>query len=165
MGDSSDNNSGVPGVGEKTAQAQAAEAKASGGLDTLHMRNRRRLNWLPRRAKTMAAKLEQNKDVAYLLSAGDHQMTSSWSSCEELEVQPPAADDLLALFRQYESKRWTTSTLRPENGCRLRGKPVAKPADNPAAAEAEEELKPLLHSAEHYVTILDEATLVPGSIS
>jgi hypothetical protein len=23
-------------------------------------------------------------------------------------VQPPAADDLLALFRQYEFKRWTT---------------------------------------------------------
>ncbi len=58
----------------------------------------------------MAAKLEQNKDVAYL----SYQLATIKTdvelelTCEELEVQPPAADDLLALFRQYEFKRWTT---------------------------------------------------------
>jgi hypothetical protein len=40
-------------------------------------------------------------------------------------VQPPAADDLLALFRQYEFKRWTTDVeagkwLQAKGGNRLR---------------------------------------------
>lgn len=58
-------------------------------------------------------------------------------------------------------------TLRPENGCRLAGgKPAAKPAVPAAAAEAEEEVEAATAlSAEHYVTILDEATLLTGSIS
>lgn len=28
-------------------------------------------------------------------------------TCEQLEVQPPAAEELLGLFKKYEFKRWT----------------------------------------------------------
>ncbi len=50
----------------------------------------------------MAAKLEQNKEVAYL----SYQLATIKTdveldlSCEELHVLPPAADDLLALFKK-----------------------------------------------------------------
>ncbi|MBZ4261511.1 hypothetical protein LAN14_23485, partial [Mycobacterium tuberculosis] len=84
-----------------------------------------------------------NKDVAYL----SYQLATIKTdvelelTCEELEVQPPAADDLLALFRQYEFKRWTPDV---EAGKWLQakgGKPAAKPAVPAAAAEAEEEVE------------------------
>ncbi len=160
MGDSSDNIPGVPGVGEKTAQALL---QGLGGLDTLYAEPEKIAELSFRGAKTMAAKLEQNKDVAYL----SYQLATIKTdvelelSCEELEVQPPAADDLLALFRQYEFKRWTTDV---EAGKWLQakgGKPAAKPAAPAAAAEAEEEVEAATAlSAEHYVTILDEATLL-----
>ncbi len=160
MGDSSDNIPGVPGVGEKTAQALL---QGLGGLDTLYAEPEKIAELSFRGAKTMAAKLEQNKDVAYL----SYQLATIKTdvelelTCEELEVQPPAADDLLALFRQYEFKRWTTDV---EAGKWLQakgGKPAAKPAVPAAAAEAEEEVEAATAlSAEHYVTILDEATLL-----
>ena len=160
MGDSSDNIPGVPGVGEKTAQALL---QGLGGLDTLYAEPEKIAELSFRGAKTMAAKLEQNKDVAYL----SYQLATIKTdvelelTCEELEVQPPAADDLLALFRQYEFKRWTTDV---EAGKWLQakgGKPAAKPAAPAAAAEAEEEVEAATAlSAEHYVTILDEATLL-----
>ncbi|MBX4298969.1 hypothetical protein K4H04_24745, partial [Mycobacterium tuberculosis] len=58
-------------------------------------------------------------------------------------------------------KRWTIDV---EAGKWLQakgGKPAAKPAVPAAAAEAEEEVEAATAlSAEHYVTILDEATLL-----
>ena len=39
--------------------------------------------------------------------------------CEELLVAQPAADELLALFKQYEFKRWITDV---ESGKWLQGK-------------------------------------------
>ncbi|VGP26225.1 DNA polymerase I [Klebsiella quasipneumoniae subsp. similipneumoniae] len=160
MGDSSDNIPGVPGVGEKTAQALL---QGLGGLDTLYAEPEKIAELSFRGAKTMAAKLEQNKEVAYL----SYQLATIKTdvelelTCEELEVQPPAADDLLALFRQYEFKRWTTDV---EAGKWLQakgGKPAAKPAVPAAAVEAEVEVEAATAlSAEHYVTILDEATLL-----
>ena len=118
MGDSSDNIPGVPGVGEKTAQALL---QGLGGLDTLYAEPEKIAALSFRGAKTMAAKLEQNKDVAYL----SYQLATIKTdvelelTCEELEVQPPAADDLLALFRQYELSAGQP-TSRPGNGCKRR---------------------------------------------
>ncbi|AML37701.1 DNA polymerase I [Klebsiella aerogenes] len=156
MGDSSDNIPGVPGVGEKTAQALL---QGLGGLDTLYAEPEKIAGLTFRGAKTMAAKLEQNKEVAYL----SYQLATIKTDveldlgCEELLVAQPAADELLALFKQYEFKRWITDV---ESGKWLQGKgakPAAKPAE--AAVIMEEEIAATL-SSEHYVTILDEATLV-----
>jgi len=157
MGDSSDNIPGVPGVGEKTAQALL---QGLGGLETLLNESDKIASLSFRGAKTMAAKLEQNKEVARL----SYQLATIKTdveldlTCEQLTVQQPAADELLSLFKRYEFKRWTADV---EAGTWLQGK-GAKPAAKPQAApvvevEDDEPATPL--SAEHYVTVLDEPTL------
>ena len=157
MGDSSDNIPGVPGVGEKTAQALL---QGLGGLETLLNESDKIATLSFRGAKTMAAKLEQNKEVARL----SYQLATIKTdveldlSCEQLTVQQPAADELLSLFKRYEFKRWTTDV---EAGTWLQGKgakPTAKPQAAPVVeVEDDEPATPL--SAEHYVTVLDEPTL------
>ncbi len=157
MGDSSDNIPGVPGVGEKTAQALL---QGLGGLETLLNESDKIATLGFRGAKTMAAKLEQNREVARL----SYQLATIKTdveldlSCEQLTVQQPAADELLSLFKRYEFKRWTTDV---EAGTWLQGKgakPAAKPQAAPVAeVEDDEPATPL--SAEHYVTVLDEPTL------
>ncbi|MGL5697889.1 MAG: 5'-3' exonuclease H3TH domain-containing protein, partial [Kluyvera sp.] len=158
MGDSSDNIPGVPGVGEKTAQALL---QGLGGLDTLYGEPEKIAGLTFRGAKTMAAKLEQNKDLAYL----SYKLATIKTdvelelTCDQLTVEPPAADQLLALFKQYEFKRWITDV---ESGTWMQAKgskPSAKPKQA-AAVEPEEEDAAATLSAENYVTILDEATLM-----
>ena len=157
MGDSSDNIPGVPGVGEKTAQALL---QGLGGLDTLYAEAEKIAGLSFRGAKTMAAKLEQTKEVAYL----SYQLATIKTdveldlSCEELLVLEPAADDLLTLFKKYEFKRWITDV---ESGKWMQAKgskPAAKPAQAAVAEEEVVEAAATL-SAENYVTILDEETL------
>jgi len=156
MGDSSDNIPGVPGVGEKTAQALL---QGLGGLDTLYAESDKIAGLTFRGAKTMAAKLEQNKEVAYL----SYQLATIKTdvelelTCDQLEVQQPAAEALLDLFKRYEFKRWTADV---EAGKWLQGKgakAAAKPLEAPVVEEDEEPATAL--SSEHYVTILDEKTL------
>ncbi|EOC0209632.1 DNA polymerase I [Cronobacter dublinensis] len=157
MGDSSDNIPGVPGVGEKTAQALL---QGLGGLDALYANPEKIAELSFRGAKTMAAKLEQNKEVAYL----SYQLATIKTDVElelshdRLEVQQPLADELLALFRQYEFKRWT-SDLEAGKWLQSRGKPAAKPTET-IVVEAEPEEEAVALSAERYVTILDEETLL-----
>lgn len=71
MGDSSDNIPGVPGVGEKTAQALL---QGLGGLDTLYAEPEKIAETeLPRRENDGGeARAEQGRGLS-LLSAGDHQ--------------------------------------------------------------------------------------------
>jgi len=159
MGDSSDNIPGVPGVGEKTAQALL---QGLGGLDTLYSEQDKIAGLTFRGAKTMAAKLEQNKEVAYL----SYQLATIKTdvelelTCDQLEVQQPAAEELLGLFKQYEFKRWITDV---EAGKWLQAKgakPAAKPKETLVidAEDTVEEATSIL-SSEHYETVLDEAQL------
>ncbi|MRS17191.1 DNA polymerase I [Enterobacteriaceae bacterium RIT691] len=158
MGDSSDNIPGVPGVGEKTAQALL---QGLGGLDTLYAEPEKIAGLTFRGAKTMAAKLEQNKEMAYL----SYKLATIKTdvelelTCEQLEVQPPAADELLNLFKQYEFKRWITDVEAGKWMQAKGAKPAAKPEANAAAVEDEIEEPATALSADNYVTILDEDTL------
>ncbi|EPG3957846.1 DNA polymerase I [Klebsiella oxytoca] len=159
MGDFSDNIPGVPGVGEKTAQALL---QGLGGLDTLYAEPEKIAGLTFRGAKTMAAKLEQNKEVAYL----SYQLATIKTDveldlgCEDLLVEQPVADELLTLFKKYEFKRWITDVESGKwmqaKGAKSAARPLAAAAD---VAEAEEETATVL-SAENYVTILDEQTLL-----
>ncbi|HFK4066350.1 TPA: DNA polymerase I [Kluyvera ascorbata] len=161
MGDSSDNIPGVPGVGEKTAQALL---QGLGGLDTLYGEPEKIAGLTFRGAKTMAAKLEQNKDLAYL----SYKLATIKTDvelelgCEQLIVAEPAADELLTLFKKYEFKRWITDvesgTWMQAKGSKPAVKPAGKAADVEIEVEVEETAATL--SSENYVTILDEATLV-----
>ena len=161
MGDSSDNIPGVPGVGEKTAQALL---QGLGGLDALYGEPEKIAGLTFRGAKTMAAKLEQNKELAYL----SYKLATIKTDvelelgCEQLTVAEPAADDLLTLFKKYEFKRWIADV---ESGTWMQAKgakPAAKPAGKAIVAEVEVEVEETAAtlSSENYVTILDEATLV-----
>ncbi|HGM6677995.1 TPA: DNA polymerase I [Serratia marcescens] len=159
MGDSSDNIPGVPGVGEKTAQALL---QGIGGLDALYgnLENIATLSF--RGAKTMAAKLEQNKEVAYL----SYKLATIKTdveldlTCADLTVSAPDVDTLQQLFKQYEFKRWLADVeagiwLENKKGAGAKAASGAKPAA--AAAEAPKALAEAKLSQDGYVTILDEA--------
>ncbi|MCP1108247.1 DNA polymerase I [Serratia nevei] len=159
MGDSSDNIPGVPGVGEKTAQALL---QGIGGLDALYGNLDSIATLSFRGAKTMAAKLEQNKDVAYL----SYKLATIKTdveldlTCAELTVSEPDVDALQQLFKQYEFKRWLADVeagvwLENKKGAGAKAAGAAKPA---VVADAPKALAEARLSQEGYVTILDEAT-------
>ncbi|HGM6862026.1 TPA: DNA polymerase I [Serratia rubidaea] len=159
MGDSSDNIPGVPGVGEKTAQALL---QGLGSLDTLYANLDSIATLSFRGAKTMAAKLEQNKEVAYL----SYQLATIKTdvelevSCSELNVLPPDVDQLHQLFKQYEFKRWLADVesgtwLQGKKGSGAKAASAAKPSAAAETPKAEAEAK---LSQDGYVTILDEKT-------
>ncbi|HIE0708380.1 TPA: DNA polymerase I [Serratia marcescens] len=159
MGDSSDNIPGVPGVGEKTAQALL---QGIGGLDALYGNLDSIATLSFRGAKTMAAKLEQNKEVAYL----SYKLATIKTdveldlTCAELTVSEPDVDTLQQLFKQYEFKRWLADVeagvwLENKKGAGAKAAGGAKPA---VAAEAPKALAEAKLSLDGYVTILDEAT-------
>ncbi|SUH06002.1 DNA polymerase I [Salmonella enterica subsp. enterica] len=144
-------------MGEKTAQALL---QGLGGLDTLYAEPEKIAGLTFRGAKTMAAKLAQNKDVAYL----SYKLATIKTdvelelTCEQLEVQQPIADELLGLFKKYEFKRWTADV---ESGKWLQAKgakPAAKPQETVVIDESPSEPAAAL-SYENYVTILDDVTL------
>ncbi|WP_313081066.1 DNA polymerase I [Atlantibacter sp.] len=157
MGDSSDNIPGVPGVGEKTAQGLL---QGLGGLDTLFAEPEKIAGLSFRGAKTMAAKLADHKEVAYL----SYQLATIKTdvelelTCDRLEVKQPTVDVLVDLFKKYEFKRWTADV---EAGKWLQAKgakPAAKPLETIVINEEPDEPAVAL-SYDSYVTILDEKTL------
>jgi DNA polymerase-1 len=156
MGDASDNIPGVPGVGEKTAQALL---QGLGGIKDIYENLDKVADLSFRGAKTMAAKLEQNKEVALL----SYQLATIKTDvpldagCEELIVSEPAVEELLTLFRRYEFKRWITDL---EEGKWLQGKKGGAAAQKTLAEQPESpqpEATSIL-ATDGYVTILDEET-------
>ncbi|MBJ3816046.1 DNA polymerase I [Shimwellia pseudoproteus] len=159
MGDSSDNIPGVPGVGEKTAQALL---QGLGGLDTLYQHPEKIAGLTFRGAKTMAAKLEQHKEVAYLsyTLATIKTDVPLELSCQQLAVNEPDSEALLALFSRYEFKRWV-SDVEAGKWLQAKGGKAAKPvaAVTPAAEPAASEQNAVAISYDEYATILDDAAL------
>lgn len=156
MGDSSDNIPGVSGVGEKTAQALL---QGLGGMRSIYDNLDKVAELSFRGAKTMAAKLEQNREVAFL----SYQLATIKTdvelelSCSELTVAEPDIAALQALFSRYEFKRWLADL---QDGKWLQGKKSnlkaqqALPDEAPVKPEATSVL-----ASDGYVTILDQATL------
>lgn len=156
MGDSSDNIPGVPGVGEKTAQALL---QGLGGMQPIYDNLDKVADLSFRGAKTMAAKLEQNREVAFL----SYQLATIKTDvelelgCEQLTVNEPDVETLQNLFGRYEFKRWITDL---QDGTWLQGKKsnvqAQKSLTNEPAVAAVETASVL--SSDGYVTILDQAT-------
>ena len=152
MGDSSDNIPGVPGVGEKTAQALL---QGLGGMKAIYDNLDKVADLSFRGAKTMSAKLEQNKEVAFL----SYQLATIKTdvelevTCDQLSVNEPAVEELLGLFRHYEFKRWITDL---EEGVWLQGKKSNPVAQKAVAEKIEQQEVVSVLSADSYVTILDE---------
>ncbi len=130
MGDASDNIPGVPGVGEKTAQALL---QGLGGLDSLYANLDKIAELSFRGAKTMAPKLEQHKEVAYL----SYQLATIKTdvelelSCDQLTVNELDVDELHRLFSRYEFKRWLSDI---ESGTWMQGKKSSQPVQTTTTA-------------------------------
>ena len=105
LGDKSDNIPGVPGVGEKTALGLL---QGLGGLDDIYSRLDEVAGLEFRGAKTMSAKLEEHKELAYLsyLLATIKTDVEMPLQLAELENGQPNQEELLSLFRQLEFKTW-----------------------------------------------------------
>jgi len=158
MGDSSDNIPGVPGVGEKTAQALL---QGMGSLDSIYndLSGVGQLSF--RGAKTMAPKLEQNKELAYL----SYQLATIKTDVpldlpfDQLTVEDPDVEQLQKLFKKYEFKRWLADL---EDGKWLVGRKnltvAPRTAFNAPAPEQGEE-KPVQLSQEGYQVIYEMASL------
>lgn len=153
MGDSSDNIPGVPGVGEKTAQALL---QGLGSMQTIYDNLDKVADLGFRGAKTMATKLEQNRDVAFL----SYQLATIKTDvelalpCEELTVTEPDVEALQALFSRYEFKRWLSDL---QDGKWLQG----KKSNTQAQKSLSDEPVPVAETSsilptENYVTILDQ---------
>ncbi len=110
MGDKVDNIPGVPGVGEKTATALIT---GIGGLDDLFANLDKIAPLGFRGSKTMAKKLEDNREGAYLSYA------LATIKCDvELDVTPQELrkgeedrDTLVALYGKLNFKRWLAEQL------------------------------------------------------
>ena len=105
LGDKSDNIPGVPGVGEKTALGLL---QGLGGIDSIYQRLDEVEALSFRGAKTMAAKLEEHRELAYL----SYQLATIKTDVEvdlgvdQLANQAPDNDKLLSLFTDLEFKTW-----------------------------------------------------------
>lgn len=114
MGDKVDNIPGVPGVGEKTALGLLTGI--GGGLDVLYA-NLDKIPSLPiRGAKSLPAKLEEHREMAYL----SYQLATIKTdvplnlSAEQLYPGEPDNAALAELYRELEFKSWLDEVLRQE---------------------------------------------------
>ena len=114
LGDKSDNIPGVPGVGEKTALALL---QGLGGLDSIYNNLDKVADLNFRGSKTMADKLTEHRELAYL----SYQLATIKTDVEmELSVsqlanKAPEETELLALFKDMEFKTWINELTDKNN--------------------------------------------------
>jgi len=171
MGDKVDNIPGVPGVGEKTALGLLVGI--GGGLDVIYA-NLDQVAGLPiRGAKTLAAKLTEHRDMAYLSYELATIKLDVPLNLEIDALHPGAADvpALIALYEELEFKGWRDQLLRQNPGQEQPAKAaktaktasVAPPAADlfsltaSAAPPAEPAIVAPAPSPSGYQTILDQA--------
>ncbi|NBF09469.1 DNA polymerase I [Pseudomonas sp. Fl4BN1] len=150
MGDSSDNIPGVPGIGPKTASGLLVGV--NGGLKDLY----EQLDIVPtlpiRGAKTLPAKLEEHKEMAFL----SYQLATIKVDValdvglDDLHLREPDREKLAELYSLLEFKSWLDDLQRDAKRVELSAAAVPEElAEQPAAAEqAPLELQ--------YETILDQ---------
>ncbi|MGI0118467.1 DNA polymerase I [Zooshikella sp. RANM57] len=110
MGDKVDNIPGVPGVGEKTALALL---QGLGNLDSIYQQLERIAELTFRGSKSMAKKLEEHKEQAYLsrtLATIKTDVDLPFS-LEKLKVDEINHEELVTLFTQLEFKGWLEELL------------------------------------------------------
>ena len=147
LGDKSDNIPGVPGVGEKTALGLL---QGLGGIDSIYQRLDEVETLSFRGAKTMAAKLKEHRELAYL----SYQLATIKTDVEvdlavdELANQAPDNEKLLNLFIDLEFKTWINE---------LSGDSApAQPKSNSQTIEPRSQLSVVAPSTINYETILDQ---------
>ena len=147
MGDSSDNIPGVPGIGPKTASGLLVGV--NGGIKELY----EHLDIVPtlpiRGAKTLPAKLEEHKEMAFL----SYQLATIKCDVpldvglDDLHLIEPDREKLLELYTLLEFKSWIDEIQRDAKRVELKAAPVVEEVVEVAAP---------VEAA--YTTILDQAT-------
>jgi DNA polymerase-1 len=140
MGDSSDNIPGVPGVGQKTAQALI---QGLGSLEDIYadLEKVRELSF--RGAKKMPEKLAENKDQAFL----SYKLATILTDVKikeklaDLKLHEPDAQTLAEQYQRFEFKGWLEEVLSSAD-------------EDVELGDEESQI-----SSDDYVTILDEKTL------
>ena len=119
MGDKVDNIPGVAGVGEKTALGLL---QGIGGLDTLYANLDKVIELTLRGSKTLGAKLEKEKQQAYLSYelATIKLDVALDDAIDALIMQEPDREQLLADFKDMEFKSWVED-LEKESDNRAAG--------------------------------------------
>ncbi|MVV47235.1 DNA polymerase I [Pseudomonas sp. PB120] len=134
MGDSSDNIPGVPGIGPKTASGLLVGV--NGGLKELYAQ----LDIVPtlpiRGAKTLPAKLEEHKEMAFL----SYQLATIKIDVpldiglDDLQMGKPDHDKLAELYTLLEFKSWFDENQRD---AKRSGQEVAAPVAEEAVVDTE----------------------------
>lgn len=148
MGDKVDNIPGVPGVGEKTAVGLLTGI--GGGLSDVYQNLDKVAGLAIRGAKTLAAKLEEHRDAAFL----SYELATI--KCDvELDVEvdalvcgEPDREALLALYTEMEFKSWVAEVQRDA----AQAAPKGAATGTASVVEA-----PAVKVEPQYETILDQA--------
>lgn len=159
MGDSSDNIPGVPGIGPKTASGLLVGV--NGGLTELYAQ----LDIVPtlpiRGAKTLPAKLEEHKEMAFL----SYQLATIKIDVpldiglDDLQMGKPDHDKLAELYTLLEFKSWFEDNQRD---AKRSGQEVAAPVAEEAAVDTELKYTTILTQADFdlWLKKLNDAKLI-----
>ncbi|MHC8348028.1 DNA polymerase I [Pseudomonas sp. RT4P38] len=159
MGDSSDNIPGVPGIGPKTASGLLVGV--NGGLTELYAQ----LDIVPtlpiRGAKTLPAKLEEHKEMAFL----SYQLATIKIDVpldiglDDLQMGKPDHDKLAELYTLLEFKSWFEENQRD---AKRSGQEVTAPVAEEAAVETELKYTTILTQADFdlWLKKLNDAKLI-----
>ncbi|WP_285431418.1 DNA polymerase I [Pseudomonas sp. fls2-241-R2A-110] len=159
MGDSSDNIPGVPGIGPKTASGLLVGV--NGGLTELYA-NLDIVPTLPiRGAKTLPAKLEEHKEMAFL----SYQLATIKIdvpldiSLDDLHMGQPDHDKLAELYTLLEFKSWFEENQRD---AKRSGQEVSVPVAEEAAVDTELKYTTILTQADFdlWLKKLNDAKLI-----
>ncbi|MCG3746471.1 DNA polymerase I [Vibrio cincinnatiensis] len=156
MGDKVDNIPGVPGVGDKTATALL---QGIGGLNELYDNLDKIAELGFRGSKTMAKKLEENRDnaqLSYQLATIKRDVELVYTP-ESLLKTTPDRDALMALYGKLAFKSWLTELLEGGSGVveavENRG---SMPERSSLASNTMSESPAIKIDRSQYETILDE---------
>ncbi|WP_460119341.1 DNA polymerase I [Pseudomonas sp. S2_C03] len=158
MGDSSDNIPGVPGIGPKTASGLLVGV--NGGLTELYAK----LDIVPtlpiRGAKTLPAKLEEHKEMAFLSYAlATIKIDVPLDiGLDDLQMGRPDHDALAELYTLLEFKSWFDENQRD---AKRSGQEVTAPVVEDAAGETERKYTTILTQADFdlWLKKLNDASL------
>lgn len=155
MGDKVDNIPGVPGVGEKTALGLLTGV--GGGLEVLYA-SLDKVPELPiRGAKGLPAKLEENREQAFL----SYQLATIKTDVElDVEIDKlypgePQREALIALYRELEFKNWLDDLLREAKEAGESGE-----AETPIQAEVDYDVVLDQAGLDAWLKKLEEAELI-----
>lgn len=159
MGDKVDNIPGVPGVGDKTATALL---QGIGGLDALYENLDKIADLGFRGSKTMAQKLEDNRENAYMSYklATIKLDVELENTPESLHKQTPDRDALIELYGKMAFKSWLSELLEGGSGV---VEAVEKSGDTASTASAasvalQADTSAVKIDRSQYQTILDQET-------